>query len=288
MNTAEWLETWFDLYVVPSKLAPSTVAMYRRSINAVPLWLGNTPLEQLSPVEVQRWLVTVARSTPRAAQLDRITITRAIKVARKSGLCSCLLDEDTLPHVQHNARKAEVLTREEAHAYLIAAQEVKCYPLLMLLLVCGLRRSEALGLKWSDLSEDGVLTIQRQRMRVNHRYTAAPLKTAQSNRQLLLPPEMVAILQAQPRSLTRWILDVTPEKLRADHQHTLAKAGITKAITLHGLRHTMAMLATAGGEPLKLLQSAMGHSTYKLTADLYTNHSFPPISTPTLVWQGIA
>ena len=99
---------------------------------------------------------------------------------------------------------------------------------------------------------------------------------------------MVAILQAQPRSLTRWILDVTPEKLRADHQHTLTKAGITKAITLHGLRHTMAMLATAGGEPLKLLQSAMGHSTYKLTADLYTNHSFPPISTPTLVWQGIA
>lgn len=140
-------------------------------------------------MEVQRWLVTVARSTPRAAQLDRITITRAIKVARKSGLCSCLLDEDTLPHVQHNARKAEVLTREEAHAYLIAAQGVKCYPLLMLLLVCGLRRSEALGLKWSDLSEDGVLTILRQRMRVNHRYTAAPLKTAQSNRQLLLPPK---------------------------------------------------------------------------------------------------
>lgn len=288
MNTAEWLETWFNLYVVPSKLAPSTVAMYRRSINAVPLWLGNTPLEQLSPVEVQRWLVTVAKATPRAAQLDRITITRAIKVARKSGLCSCLLDEDTLPKVAHAPKKALVFTREEAHAYLKAIKHTRSYPLLLLCLVCGLRRGEALGLRWTDIDQStGTISISRQRQRINRQYQTRPLKSKSAHRVLVLPPDVLRIIQQQPRTVSGWILDATPEQLRNDHLAAI-KAMHLPPVTIHGLRHTMATVATAAGIPMKLLQTSMGHSTYKLTADLYANHPFPPSTTPTLVWQGLA
>lgn len=288
MNNADWLETWYTLYVESAAIAPSTKAQYRRSINAVPPWLANMPLADLTPVEVQRWLVSVQRKTPRAAQLDRLMMCRALKVARKSGLCSCLLDEDTLPRVAHTPKQAATLTRAEAHAYLDAIKNVRCYPLLLLMLVCGLRRGEALGLQWSDIDKQGVLTISRQRMRVNQHYTAAPLKTQQSHRAMQLPPDLVQIIRAQRHSLTRWILDVTPEKLRADHQQALAAADITAHITLHGLRHTMAMLATEAGTPIKLLQATLGHSTIKLTADLYTNHPFPPTNAASLVWKGLA
>lgn len=288
MNTAEWLETWYELYVSPTKLAPSTQAMYRRSINAVPQWLGAIPLEMLTPVDVQRWLVTVAKATPRAAQLDRVMIMRAIKVAHKSGLCSCLLDEDTLPHVQHSAKQAITLTAEQAHAYLTGIKDKRCYVLLLLCLVCGLRRGEALGLRWQDVdTANGCITINRQRQRINGKYQSRPLKSRSAHRVLALPPEVMRIIQQQPRTVSGWILDATPEQLRNDHLAAI-KAMHLPPVTIHGLRHTMAMLAIGAGAQLKLLQVAMGHATIKLTADLYTNHSFPPISTPSLVWQGLA
>lgn len=288
MNTTEWLETWYELYVSPTKLAPSTQAMYRRSINAVPQWLGAIPLEMLTPVDVQRWLVTVAKATPRAAQLDRVMIMRAIKVAHKSGLCSCLLDEDTLPHVTHTAKQAITLTAEQAHAYLTGIKDKRCYVLLLLCLVCGLRRGEALGLRWQDVdTANGCITINRQRQRINGKYHSRPLKSRSAHRVLALPPEVMRIIQQQPRTVSGWIIDATPEQLRNDHLAAI-RALHLPPVTIHGLRHTMAMLAIGAGAQLKLLQVAMGHATIKLTADLYTNHSFPPISTPSLVWQGLA
>lgn len=288
MNLEDWLDTWFALYVVPAQLAPSTVAMYRRSVNAVPSWLSRQALETLSPVEVQRWLVTVARNTPRAAQLDRTMITRAIKVARKSGLCSCVLDEDTLPRIKHTTATAAILTPEEARRYLAATQQVPGYPLLLLMLVCGLRRGEALGLRWTDIDAQGVLHVQRQRQRVNHAYTARKLKSAASNRALQLPPGVLEILHTQPRSLS-WVCDTTPEHLNRDHHAALRLAQITTPVTLHGLRHTMATLAALDGTSMKLLQAALGHSTYTLTADLYAAHTQATTSSaPALVWQGLA
>lgn len=288
MNTQTWLDTWLELYVIPSAVAPSTVDMYRRAVAAVPSWLGEIPLAALTPIDAQRWLVQVAGKHPRAAQLDRLMLTRSLTVARKAGLCTIVLDEDTLPKVAHAPAVAAVMTREEATAYLQAAAHMPSYPLLLLMLICGLRRGEALGLRWDDIDASGVLHIQRQRMRSRGRYQAAPLKTKQSLRALQLPADLTAILRAQPRNLSRWIVDTTPEALRRDHQAALSAAGITKHITLHGLRHTMAMLATSAGIPVKHLQIAMGHSTYKLTADLYANHPFPPSTTPALVWQGFA
>ena len=62
--------------------------------------------------------------------------------------------------------------------------------------------------------------------------------------------------------------------MRADHQAILAALGLPEAVTLHGLRHSF---ATAAAEkiPIKVLQEALGHSEYKLTADLYAGHHLP-------------
>ena len=50
MTLGEWLNTWIELYVMPSRLAPSSVAMYNRAVHAVPPWLGDTQLEQLTVI----------------------------------------------------------------------------------------------------------------------------------------------------------------------------------------------------------------------------------------------
>ena len=154
--------------------------------------------------------------------------------------------------------------------------------------MCGLRRGEALGLRWSDIDvEASTITITHQRQRVGGSYQLRPLKSTAAHRSLLLPPELMRLLQAQPRTMTGYLVDTTPELMRKDHLFAIRSAHLPPG-TIHGLRHTMATLSAGAGCPMKLLQSALGHSTYQLTADLYAAHLLPPSAAPGLVWQGLA
>lgn len=287
MTVAVWLEMWYNTYVLPcGSLAPSTKAMYRRAIAAVPAWLGVMPLnEQLLPLHLVRWLNEVAQATPRAAQLDRVMISRALRVAGKLGLCRHdLVDADTVPKPCHAPKKAVVLDLDQCRAYAHAARESDTYPLLMLCL-CGLRRGEALGARWQDL-DGALLRIRRQRQRINGSYATRPLKSDHSQRALLLPAWLVADLGAWPRTITGWIVDTTPEHLHREHKRIVAAAALPP-VTLHGLRHTFATQAAAGGLGMKQLQVAMGHSKMALTADLYADHLSPLSDLPSLVWQAL-
>ena len=191
MTLGNWLTRWYGLYVEPSRLALSTKAMYRRAIDAVPKKLGQVDLSELTGLDLQEWLVRVAKQTPRAAQLDRCMLVKALSVAAKAGLCrEGICDPQLVPKPLHAPSKAVILTVEEVQAYLTAAQTSDCYPLLMLCL-CGLRRGEALGARWQDL-EGAYLTIKRQRLRVARRYAVTQPKSEKALRTLRLPDALLA------------------------------------------------------------------------------------------------
>lgn len=287
MDVTSWLDMWYTTYVESCHgLAPSTKAMYRRAKDAVPAWLGALPLDdQLLPLHLTRWLAQVAVEHPRAAQLDRVMLSRALRIAGKLGLCSrTVIDTDTVPKPVHEARKALIFDLAQSRAYMEAARSSDCYPLLMLCL-CGLRRGEALGARWQDL-DGAMLQIRRQRQRIDGAYSTRPLKSDHSQRALMLPAWLVADLAAWPRTITGWIVDTTPEHLQRAHKHVLAEAQLPP-VTLHGLRHTFATQAATQGVAMKQLQVAMGHSKLQLTADLYADHLSPLSDLPALVWQAL-
>ena len=286
MTLGEWLETWLALYVDPSGLAETTKACYHRSVRAVTPHIASLDMRSLSPLDLMPWLVSVARKHPRAAQLNRVMLSKALKTGRKLGLCpACVLDQDTCPKPPHSAKETQILTIEQAAAYIRSARTSPCYPLLALCL-CGLRRGEALGARWQDI-QDGHLCVTRQRIRINRQYRVAPLKSKHSQRRLLLPEQLQHDLQVWPRTITGWLVDATPEQLHREHKRVLAAAQLPD-VTLHGLRHTFASAAAEQGRPMKHLQLALGHSKIKLTADLYADHLSPLSSLPALVWQGFA
>ena len=214
-------------------------------------------------------------------------LVRALRCASKAGLApSLILDQDTLPKPAHAPKEAPVLALDEVRRYLVEAKTSTCYPLLCFCL-CGLRRGEALGVRWEDVSQDGILSIRRQRQRIGGHYVSRPLKTGHSQRQLQLPEQVLEALATWPRSITGWIVDATPEKLQREHKAVLCRA-MLPPVTLHGLRHTFATQAAAEGATMKLLQVAMGHAQMSLTADLYADHLSPLSSLPAQVWQCFA
>ncbi len=272
MTLGEWLETWYDLYVLPSNLATNTKKCYNRAIRAVPPDLTSLTFEQLTPFALRRWLIDVAREHPRAAQLDRVMLHRALTLAQKANLCpASLCDPDLVPMIPHKARKAPVLNLSQLLAYMSAAAKYDASPVL-LLCCCGLRRGEAMGARWEDLdARAGTLAVTGQRVGSER----VALKTDASYRVIALPQSLLALLR-QRRQMSGWICDLSQQRIYTAHRRALSDAHCP-AVTLHGLRHSFATAAVISGEPIKLVQGALGHAHYSITADLYADH-LPSVS----------
>lgn len=276
MTLGEWLNTWMELYVIPADLAENTKKCYNRAVKAVPAELAAKPLRELSPLDLRRWLLRVAAEHPRAAQLDRVMLHRALTIAAKAGEASAsLCDSDLLPQIRHTAARASVLNAGQLRAYLQAASNAK-HGVPLMLMACGLRRSEALGARWEALDlAAGTLAVVGQRLPCSD--VLSPLKSAASYRVIELPSQVTVILRRMPRPIGGgWLCDISTDQLYRAHARVLAAAGLPK-IKPHGLRHSFATAAVQQGVPIKVLQAALGHARYQLTADLYADH-LPSVS----------
>lgn len=279
MTTKEYLDQWLATFVEPFR-AVNTAACYRRAINALPAAVMACPLDQLNGLTLQAAINHQSTKHPRAAQLTYAMLHAALGKAVELGL---LLRSPLAGCIKpkHTAQRAAVLSLEQLSAYITAARSQPAFPLLLLMATCGLRRGEALGLMWQDITGDN-LSICRQRVRTSQGYSVCALKSKASRRVLpLAPPIAAELARIRVRSFTGWVCDCTPETLRKQHRAALAAADLP-GITLHGLRHSMATAAAADGCPIKILQGILGHARYQLTADLYADHLLPENYAPSM------
>ncbi len=103
----------------------------------------------------------VAEGTARTAQLALLRLKQALGLA----VSADLLPRNLANGVKASSSKAterQTWTREQARAFLAAAEGDTYDPLWLLLLSTGLRRGEALGLRWRDLDLDRATLSVRQ------------------------------------------------------------------------------------------------------------------------------
>lgn len=160
-----------------------------------------------------------------------------------------------------------------------------------MLATTGMRRSEVLGLSWSDVDlERGSLSITHTVVRgpegvVRRRDT----KTRTSRRHVSLDATTVAKLRdhrkRQLEERIAWgegyqehnlvfcredgsLLNPTWTSRRFE---TLRKAAGCPRLRLHDLRHTWATLALINGVPMKVVSERLGHSSIQITMDRYSH-----------------
>ena len=263
MTLSDYLQDWLDTYVVPFR-RPNTIACYRRCMESLPSALAALELDQLDGLRLQRTINTQATQHERTAQLTYAVLHAALARAVRLRLLT-YSPMDACDKPRHTPRQASILDATQIAAYLMAARHSDVWPLLLLITTLGLRRGEALGLQWADINGD-VLHVQHQRIGGE----LAPLKTAASNRRMTLPGALQVELMMWPHG-GAYLVDTWPKHLYAEHYRALQVASLPH-VTLHGLRHSYATASVAAGTPIKVLQAILGHSTYKLTADLYADH----------------
>ena len=141
----------------------------------------------------------------------------------------------------------------------------------------GLRRGEALGLKWSDLRGNKLHIERAVYYEESNAATIGETKTKASHREIPLVPLLVEKLNEQraghgenefifggERPIAYRTLKRHWEKLQAD---IVVLAGVTP----HRLRHTYLMLLRRAGVDAVTQQYLMGHSDFDTTANTYTH-----------------
>jgi len=192
------------------------------------------------------------------------------------------------PRGEH--REMKTLDQDGVAKLLRAAAGNEMQPAIALMLLTGLRRGEALGLKWSDFeANEGRLAVRRSlESHAGGLRIKAP-KTARSARTIMLAPEAVDVLRTVRRDrleqrialgvgridADEWIFatidgaPLDPKAFSKRFARLVAKTDL--GIRLHDLRHSYGTLAIAAGISLQTVSRSMGHSGVGITDKIYAH-----------------
>ena len=288
------LERWLDLWmstIIEQDRADTTVGGYRNIIrnHLVPA-LGAVRLSCLSPALIDgyyHWLAEERSLSPNTIRKHHILLHTALEAAFRQGAIAA-------NPVQRATPPRPVCTA--VHYYTPAQlsrllEEVEDLPLeLPVKLACclGLRRGELLGLRWRDVDlQSGLIAVRRARTTVGSRIVEKGPKTADSLRTLSIrtQDDLYGLLCRIRARRVRDQLPCGPDDFlvlnrRAQPWHPNALSAALSSfaedrqlppITLHGLRHTFASVASSARVPMYQISRAMGHSSPSVTQRIYTH-----------------
>jgi integrase len=162
--------------------------------------------------------------------------------------------------------------------------------LVKLMLLTGLRRGEALGLSWEAVGEDRI-DVRQQLTRASDGLALRQLKTDGSRRSLPITPPLAEVLRSRRKAAMAarmaapagsWVDSglvfttalggpLEPRNVLRRFAAAVQRAGLPATVHLHTLRHSAASFLIAAGVPMKVVQQILGHSSFTVTADIYSH-----------------
>ena len=304
LTVGEYLRQWLRDYA-ETHVRQRTLEGYRGNISRYILpAIGNIALDKLSARHIQEMEAGLLRDggveskglSPRTVLHIHRVFSEALRHAVRLGTLHRNVAEAVEPPRAQRYR-SKTLGWDDVHRFLDQVDSPLHHTLIILDLQTGLRRSEILGLRWTDVDfQEGTISVNRSLVSLpSGGVILTPTKTGKG-RMVPVPREALLALRAhrdrveagaqsgnyrlsyEAENLVFCREDGSP--LRPDSiTHAFArfakKAGM-KGLRLHDLRHTHASLLMAQGVHLKVVSERMGHSAIGITGDLYS-HVLPTV-----------
>ncbi|TWP51565.1 site-specific integrase [Lentzea tibetensis] len=322
LTVAEFFAYWVKEIAEPS-VRRTTYSSYEglTRLYIVP-GIGKKKLKELTAQHIRTWLNTVSKTCQCCAQGKDVKwaekegrearccakkpkeccnkvpssasvryLLRLLRAALQDAIEEDLLTRNvaTLVKLPNNGkRKHRAWTAQEAKKFLATAKEHRLYALWAVGLSIGLRRGEALGLRWDDVDLAGQkVTIAQALHRVDGKLKLDEVKTDSSAATIPLPTPLVAVLkrhravQVGERLAAgkRWQdsglvfttpkgTPIEPRNINRAFEALCHKAGV-RVIRVHDLRHSCATLLFAMGVDAATVQRILRHSSISVTTGTY-------------------
>lgn len=311
-TVSELIEKWLSTLSVKGPdqaegLAPATFEQYKSiATHQILPYLGRTKLKDLNHYSIDKWLATLQKSnyvtqsgetrayTSNTLRLSRVVLSAAVGWATKERLLAYNPVRDSKPPGGRPKAKKHAMTEDQAQRLIEMTRGTPLGPLWALMITSGLRRGEALGLRWSDFDGKSIVVTSQLKLE-NGRVIRGELKTERSKRSLRLPKFLVADLKNH-RERQREFFEqigkpapelifpsssgnpIRPDNLRKRFLTALSMSGIGphddgRQWTVHELRHTAASQLLNDRMPIQIVSKALGHSSVRVTIDVYAHLS---------------
>ncbi|KUF06777.1 tyrosine recombinase XerC [Leucobacter sp. G161] len=308
-TVSEYATQWLESL----RLEASTVDSYRRLIrNHIAPYFETLPIDKLTPTRIARHYRDLEKHGRKDARglgqgLSANTVNKVhialgalLEAALDDGLISSnpakkkrTVNAPTGRDIRAAKPDIQTWTAAQLHAFLRWDRDVhedELFTLWRVIAFTGLRRSEALALRWEDVHQKTAKLSLRRAVNIADRQHTKKTKTG-SARSLELDAETLQALKslkalrgsisldlARPEAYIFAGLDGglrNPDKV-SKRWGTLMKyatgaiPGLPR-ITLKELRHTHATVLLELGEHPKIVQERLGHSTIATTMNIYSH-----------------
>jgi integrase/recombinase XerD len=221
----------------------------------------DAPLTESGVEDATRFLASLERERGASAS----TINQAVSALRFLFMRVLGREAPLTRRPRSDRRLPGVLSREEAMRVVAAPRNLKHRALLALAYSGGLRVSEIAALAVSDIDPlRGVILVRNGKGRKD-RYTILAIRTKrllEAYIDLYNPREWLFEGQKGGHLSARSIQEV--------FNRAKNKAGITKSVSIHSLRHSFATHLLEDGTDIRYIQELLGHTNAK-TTQVYTH-----------------
>ena len=211
----------------------------------------NRPMDAISVMEVEQWKVTRLQKASRATVRKELNTLNAIL---NQAVAWGVIGENPIRLV----KKPKEIASKDPHWY-TDKQLKKLYKkskeraaLWKFMANTGLRRQEAINLKWGDIRNGQVYILSTEEARTKSgKYRVIPLSAGAQEAVELMKGSATPFPQVFPQSLSRWFSwDAKAAKLGG---------------SIHSLRHTFISALVRKGIPLRVVQKLAGHASITTT-----------------------
>jgi integrase len=307
-----------DSWLENLDLANSTVYGYRKIVrNHINPHLGSIAIGSLRPTEVARFYRRLKLDGRRddkdfGGALSANTVSKVhivlgalLEDAVHQGLipdnparAKATVKPPTKRQILEDRQEVSVWSAEELRSFLSWNQTIHgdtLYPLWVVISMTGMRRGEAIALRWSDI-DSKKLTISVRRSADSVVSRAVKSTKTYLTRVVDIDSVTMEVLNKHKENRLKlglrfidpdsYVFGTLGDELRTPNDVTarwtrivsLAQAALVNLppVTLRGLRHTHATLLLQAGENPKVVQERLGHSDIRTTLNIYS-HVTPTI-----------
>jgi integrase len=279
---------WADRWLASLERKPSTVDSYRSTINLAKEVFANKCVRRLGPEDITRLNEVMrgrgASTSTRAKHLRVLGACLQAALRHRYSAANPVRELHPALKPRPERKEAAYFENDELPRLFVELDEGVHRTVCLVALKTGMRQGELLGLRWGDVDlQDAVVRVRRT-------YTGGTLGRPKNHerRDVDLTPEVVELLGwwwgecGRPADSEIIVFPGTgktgylssavllSELYAAMNRAEVPRVGPTgEKRTFHSLRHTFAKRALETGAQITWLSRHLGHSSLKVTTDIY-------------------